>query len=70
MSKYNILELDLLIKVTNGAASQIGTTANLKENTWVYLKDLFYGIMLPSGNDAAHLLAEVLGFLIYYRKRD
>ena len=51
--------------MTEGASKNIGTTANLKTDYWVCLKDLFYGIMLPSGNDAAHLLAEIIGFMIY-----
>ena len=46
------------------STKNIGTTANLKPNYWIVLKDLFYGIMLPSGNDAAHLLAEVFGYLL------
>ena len=39
------------------SASLNGTSAQLKEGTWVKLYDLLYGAMLPSGNDAAYLLA-------------
>jgi D-alanyl-D-alanine carboxypeptidase len=28
------------------------------------LKDLFYGMMLPSGNDAAYMIAQVGGTII------
>lgn len=35
----------------------IGTTADLKPKTWVRFRDLIYGAMLPSGNDAAFLLS-------------
>jgi D-alanyl-D-alanine carboxypeptidase len=35
----------------------IGTTAGLRSKTWVKFPDLFYGAMLPSGNDAAFLLS-------------
>ena len=28
----------------------------------MYIKDLIYGAMLPSGNDAAYTLAEVIGY--------
>lgn len=42
----------------------IGTTANLKENTWISIEDLLYGTMLPSGNDAAYTLAEYFGYLL------
>jgi D-alanyl-D-alanine carboxypeptidase (penicillin-binding protein 5/6) len=30
----------------------------------ILLKDLFYGMMLPSGNDAAHLIAQIGGTII------
>lgn len=46
----------------------IGTTAELKPRVWVGLWDLLYGAMLPSGNDAACLLSEVLGFLLKNRR--
>ena len=41
-----------------------GTSAKLKENTWITLKDLFYALMLPSGNDAAIVLAENMGYIL------
>lgn len=41
----------------------IGTTAELKVGTWIKVWDLLYGTMLPSGNDAAFLLSEVVGYL-------
>ena len=43
-----------------------GTTANLQENEWVLLEDLYYALMLPSGNDAAMVLAENFGCLMYF----
>lgn len=45
-------------KVSNLAANTIGTSANLTENQRVTIHDLLYGLMLPSGNDAATTLAE------------
>jgi D-alanyl-D-alanine carboxypeptidase len=42
----------------------IGTSANLKAGEWILLKDLYYGALLPSGNDAAYLLSEVIGFFL------
>jgi D-alanyl-D-alanine carboxypeptidase len=57
-----------MIRVSESASKCIGTTARLKPFYWIMLKDLFYGIMLPSGNDAAHLLAEVMGYLISITK--
>lgn len=47
----------MLVKVSDVAAKMIGTTANLKSGSWIILKDLLYGTMLPSGNDAAYVLA-------------
>jgi len=36
----------------------MGTSANLVENAWMSVQDLLYGMMLPSGNDAALALAK------------
>jgi len=48
-----------------------GTTANLRAGTWITLSNLLYGTMLPSGNDAAFTLSEVIGyFLIAEQKCD
>ena len=47
----------MLVRVTENAARLNGTSACLKAGTWIALGDLFYGAMLPSGNDAAHTLA-------------
>lgn len=46
-----------MIKISPTAAALTGTTAELKENKYIMLYDLFYGAMLPSGNDAALLLS-------------
>ena len=42
----------------------IGTTAELKHNIELSLEDLFYGMMLPSGNDAAHQVAQIGGAIV------
>lgn len=55
-----------MIRVSSSAAEQSGTTADLKTGKYIHLYDLFYGAMLPSGNDAAFLLAEVFGLLLFY----
>jgi len=39
----------------------IGTTAGLWFGDMLSIKDLLYGMMLPSGNDAAFLLARYFG---------
>jgi len=46
----------------------IGTSANLPYGYWIRLIDLLYALMLPSGNDAACLLAEAFGLLMFYEK--
>lgn len=52
------------------AASQIqGTSANLVEGDVLTVEQLFYGMMLPSGNDAAYALAEYFGKIISERKQ-
>ena len=61
-----LIIVDLLIRVSKGSASLNGTTAKLPEGAFLKLFDLIYGTMLPSGNDAAYLLAEVLGLLLFY----
>jgi D-alanyl-D-alanine carboxypeptidase len=50
-----------LIEVSREAAGVIGTTAELLEGDTLTIKQLMYGLMLPSGNDAAHALAEYFG---------
>ena len=45
-------------KVSMKAATTIGTTANLVDGQVVSIWDLLHGLMLPSGNDAAVVLAE------------
>lgn len=59
----NMLKIGLLVRVTDVAAKMTGTSANLKAGHWITLRDLLYGTMLPSGNDAAYTLAEVIGYL-------
>lgn len=58
-----------MIRITDASTKNIGTSAGLKANGWILLKDLFYGIMLPSGNDAAHLMAEFMGYLLVNSKK-
>lgn len=42
----------------------IGTTADIREGMIISLSDLFYGMMLPSGNDAAYQIALIGGTII------
>ena len=55
--KYSMNLKSTYFKVTQWASSVNGTTADLIENAWMTVEDLLYGLMLPSGNDAATVLA-------------
>ena len=66
--KYKINRLSTFFKVTEWAAQTNGTTANLLDHAWISVEDLLYGLMLPSGNDAAMVLAENLGAVLYFDK--
>ncbi len=59
----------LRISITNSAASTIGTSARLTYGSWMTVQDLLYGLMLPSGNDAALALAQAFGLLLEYQER-
>ena len=60
IKKFDI-SLDALVKVPPQAAGIIGTSAKLEEYMVLKLRDLFYGLMLPSGNDAAMVIAAYVG---------
>lgn len=66
--KYKMNRQTTYFKVTGWASSTNGTTASLLDNAWMSVEDLLYGLMLPSGNDAAMVLAENLGAVIYFDK--
>lgn len=53
--------LDDIVTVSKKAGGTGGSTMGLKANDKVTVKDLLYGLMLPSGNDAAVALAEHVG---------
>ena len=55
------VSLDSLVTVSAAAAAVGGTTAGLKALETLSLLDLLYGLMLPSGNDAATAIAEYVG---------
>ena len=50
-----------LVLISSESASMGGTTATLKAGEVYSVHDLLYGMLLPSGNDAAAALAEYLG---------
>lgn len=55
------------LKVSVSAYNKNGTTADLCDDDILTIKDLLYGMMQPSGNDAAQCLCENLGQLIKRR---
>ena len=56
-----MLDLNTPIKIDGTVLDVPGTTASLKENDTLTYNELMYGMMLPSGNDAAFMLAFKLG---------
>ena len=47
----------------------LGTSAQLQTGDILPLKDLLYGLMLPSGNDASVAIAETIGKIIQRNKK-
>ena len=58
--KY-FIPLNSMVTVPRMAAYTGGTTAYLREGDQLSLLDLMYGLMLPSGNDAANTIANFVG---------
>ena len=50
--------MDEIVDVSATAANQEGSAAYISEGNQYYMKDLLYGLMLNSGNDAAVAIAE------------
>ena len=66
-----LFKIDLnstIVTISEKGASINGTSAQLKPGDKLSLYDLLYGMMLPSGNDAAHSLAEYFGKVIIASK--
>ncbi|HEY6540973.1 MAG TPA: serine hydrolase [Ktedonobacteraceae bacterium] len=57
--------LDMLVTVHQDAVSEVnnngGSSANLQAGEQLTLRDLLYGLLLPSGDDAALAIADALG---------
>lgn len=53
--------LDKKVKISKRATSIRGSTVGYKENEEITLKELVFGLMFKSGNDAAIAIAEELG---------
>jgi D-alanyl-D-alanine carboxypeptidase len=59
---------EVFMTVTRIGSQIIGTSACLREGDTLSLHQLFYGMMLPSGNDAAYTIANYFGEILYYEK--
>ena len=55
------LPLHKVVAGTAADASQEGTKVGVGENGWYSINDLLHGLLMHSGNDAAHALAAQLG---------
>ena len=74
MTCYSVLKLthrwnldlrDIILNVTNQAASINGTKAGLACGDNLNIWNMLHGMMLPSGNDAAICIAEYFGQLLF-----
>ena len=63
MRRFDVPESGL-VTVGDDAAGVIGTSAELVAGDTLTVKQLLYGLLLPSGNDAGHQLAEYFGGLL------
>lgn len=61
---YKIDIKNLYFRASTHASKIGGTTAHIREDLRYSIYDLFVGLMLPSGNDAALVLAENFGRLL------
>ena len=77
MTAYTILELckqyrlklsAIRIEICSVGANIRGTSAKLRTGDCLSAEQLMYGMMLPSGNDAAFALAKYFGKLIYDKR--
>ena len=67
------LDMDIIntyFEVSENASQTPGTSAYLKLGQKVKVIDLLYGLMLPSGNDAAVTLAENFGQRLLNRMKN
>jgi D-alanyl-D-alanine carboxypeptidase len=68
LRRFGLEERKQMIIVSENAAQTSGTSADLRAKDQLSVWDLLHGLMLPSGNDAAILLAEFFGGLLIEAK--
>lgn len=64
LNEYDLAPSSIKVVVNETASKLIGTTAEIKKGYKLSLEDLFYGMMLPSGNDAAYQIAQIGGEIL------
>ncbi|CAM6005272.1 unnamed protein product [Sphagnum balticum] len=67
--KYEIDIYNHQARVSDRAAETPGTTAELQTGDVLTIYELLMGLMLPSGNDASVVIAEVMGKIIQRHKK-
>jgi serine-type D-Ala-D-Ala carboxypeptidase (penicillin-binding protein 5/6) len=55
---------NVYFEVSTEATEMIGTSANLVKGDFISAYELLFGLMLPSGNDAAVVLSEGVGYML------
>lgn len=61
IESQRIVPEDVECSISKEVAEIQGTTSSLEQGYMISLWDLLYGLMLPSGNDAALCIAQNLG---------
>ncbi|MEX0702711.1 MAG: serine hydrolase [Planctomycetales bacterium] len=61
LARENAAVLDQVATISERADKTGGSTADVRDGEKIAVRDLLYGLMLPSGNDAATALAEHFG---------
>lgn len=64
--KYPIEKTE--VTVSEVASDIRGTSANLETGDILTIEQLLYGLMLPSGNDAAFALSQFFGKILFRKK--
>jgi D-alanyl-D-alanine carboxypeptidase len=70
LEKLRIDPFETFVEVSAYASQVGGTSANFREGDTLTVNDVLYGLMLPSGNDAASVLAENLGVYLYFQSKE
>ena len=66
--QWNLSITKTKILVSDVASDIRGTSACLQTGDYLSIEKLLYGLMLPSGNDAAFALAQYFGYKIFQKK--